>query len=364
MAERILVVDHEPETRRFVEVNLRLSGYDVETAETGRQALAFARESTPDLVVTDVATPDMDGCEMIRALRARGATSHVPVIVLTSRALTGDRVLGLTAGADDYLRKPCDPAELVARARSLLNRVGELRATSPLTGLPGNHRIDRELARRVGQREPLALAYADLNHFKTFNDRYGFLRGDDVLALTAQVTRDAVATCGDPEAFAGHIGGDDFMVLLAPDCVTGLCETIIAEFDRQVPSLYDDEDAARGYLELEDRRGRAHRAAIVSIAIGVATTERRWFADHRAIVEVATELKTFVKHNRPGSAYAIDGRRDHGPPAPRTEHDGHDGVDAMDGPNGESSVTRDRDHAAVGFGGNASAGQGEIPDRR
>lgn len=309
MSERILLVDGDPSARRFIEVNLRLEGFEVDVVDDGESALAVVRDRAPDLVVLDVQLSHLDGVEVVRRLRADPRTSHVPVIILTARSLTGDKVVGLAAGADDYVLKPVDPAELVARVRTTLRRTSELRATSPLTGLPGNHRIDRELARRLEAGRDFALIYADLNDFKTFNDQYGFLRGDEVIMLTARVLRDAVAAADDPDAFAGHIGGDDFMVVVHPDRVVPFCEATIADFDRSVPALYDPEDAARGYLEVVDRVGRTVRSPIVSIAMGVASTERRHFDDHREMVEVATEMKSYVKRTFPGSAYAIDSRR-------------------------------------------------------
>lgn len=331
MPERILVVDGDPATLRFVEVNLRLEGYAVDTASDGEQALAMVRAHPPDLVVLDVMIPGIDGLEVTRRLRADGVAAHVPIIILTAKSMTGDKVVGLAAGADDYVLKPFDPLELIARVRTTLRRTSELRATSPLTGMPGNHRIDRELAGRLDEGRDLALVYADLNDFKTFNDRYGFLHGDEVITLTARVIREAAAAVGDPDAFAGHIGGDDFMILVHPDRVAALCEAIIADFDRSVPALYDPEDAARGYLEITDRVGRVLRSPIVSIAMGVASTERRRFHDHREMVQVATEMKSFVKHTYPGSAYAIDSRRT--PEGDGQRPDGHpDGGDVGPAP--------------------------------
>jgi diguanylate cyclase (GGDEF)-like protein len=310
MSDTILVADNEPDILRFVEVNLRLEGFDVVLARDGTEALAQAFEVRPSLILLDVMMPGLDGFEVCRRLRADPRTSHVPVIFLTAKSMTADKVVGLTAGADDYVLKPFDPIELIARVRTTLQRAAELRATSPLTGLPGNHRIGVEISRRLMEGEDVAVVYADVNDFKSYNDRYGFLRGDGVILLTADVLQSALAEHAGSERFIGHIGGDDFIMICHPDTVEAVCRAVVSEFDQRIPTAYDPEDAEVGYLELPDRQGDTRRFPIITIALGVATTERREFSDHREMVEVATEMKSYLKRRRNGSAYAIDGRRD------------------------------------------------------
>jgi diguanylate cyclase (GGDEF)-like protein len=313
VADTILVADNEPDILRFVEVNLRLEGFRVELAKDGPEALERAFATRPQLILLDVMMPGLDGYEVCRRLRADQRTAQVPVIFLTAKSMVRDKVTGLTAGADDYVLKPFDPIELVARVRTTLQRAAELRATSPLTGLPGNHRIQLEIARHLAAEEPLAVIYADLNDFKAFNDRYGFLRGDEVLLLTTEVLREALAEHASASAFLGHIGGDDFMLLCRPDEAPAVCEAVSSQFDARVRDLYDPADAAAGYLELRNRRGELQRFPLMTIALGVATNERRSFDDHREIVEVATEMKTFLKQTRGRSGYAVDERAADGP---------------------------------------------------
>lgn len=112
---RILVVDNEADIRRFIEVNLRLEGFEVISAGDGEEGLARAFEFDPSLVLLDVMMPGIDGIEVCRRLRADPRSSHIPVILLTAKSLTVDKVVGLAAGADDYVLKPFDPMELVAR---------------------------------------------------------------------------------------------------------------------------------------------------------------------------------------------------------------------------------------------------------
>ena len=307
--DRILVVDNEADIRRFIEVNLRLEGFDVTSASNGEDGLVTAFEIDPSLVLLDVMMPGIDGIEVCRRLRADPRTSHVPVILLTAKSMTVDKVVGLAAGADDYVLKPFDPMELVARVRTTMRRAAELRGASPLTGLPGNHRIESEIARRLDQGQDIAVAYVDLNNFKAYNDHYGFLEGDKVIQATAQALRDVLTGTAYQDSFLGHIGGDDFVMVFDPSQTDDVCTESIRRFDELIPTMYADEDRERGHIELLDRRGELRKFGLVSIAIGVTTNSRRTFLDHRDIVSVATEMKTHVKKAHPDtSAYAVDGR--------------------------------------------------------
>lgn len=307
--DRILVVDNETDIRRFVEVNLRLEGFEVVVAGDGPEGLQRAFESDPALVLLDVMMPGIDGIEVCRRLRADPRTSHIPVILLTAKSMTVDKVVGLAAGADDYVLKPFDPMELVARVRTTLRRAADLRGASPLTGLPGNHRIETEISRRLEDDQPVAVAYVDLNDFKSYNDHYGFLEGDKVIQATAQVLREALTTGGTADSFLGHIGGDDFVMVFHPSLIDDVCIQGIRRFDEMIPALYATEDLERGHLELQDRRGQTQRYGLISMAIGATSNTQRTFIDHRQMVSVATEMKSHVKRSSPGrSAYAVDGR--------------------------------------------------------
>ena len=308
MGQTILIVDDDPDIARFIEVNLTTHGFEVLLASDGVEALEKALELRPDLALVDVMMPRMDGFQLVQRLRADPRTAGLPIIMLTARALTADKILGLTKGADDYIIKPFDPLELVARVKGTLHRVELMRAASPLTGLPGNVQIQGELQRRVDAGEPFALLYSDLDNFKAYNDHYGFLRGDDALRFAAQcIQNEALAVAGD-RAFVGHLGGDDFVVICPPELAEGLCRAIVAACDRQIAGLYDVQDAERGYIEVANRRQEVQRFPLLSISIGVATTERRRFSHPEQAVSVATEMKEYAKREE-GSSYMIDRRR-------------------------------------------------------
>ena len=306
---RVLVVDDDADIARFIEINLRLEGYEVQTAGDGAEALERITEQHPDLVLLDVMMPKLDGVQLCRLLRADPATANLPVIMLTAKTLSADKVVGLTAGADDYIIKPFDTLELVARVRSTLRRNAEMRSVSPLTGLPGNHRIDIEIAGRVASDTRFAVCYYDLDHFKAFNDRYGFLRGDDVIQLAASALRQAANESVDPPPFVGHVGGDDFVAVCEHEQAEPMSRRVVDLFDEEVRSKHDRGDADRGYLEVVDRQGVVRRSPLVSVSVGIALSGRRSYQDHREVVAVATEMKAVAKAT-PGSSIAIDRRGD------------------------------------------------------
>ena len=148
MSGRILVADDDADIARFIELNLSLEGFEVEVVHDGEAALAAVRRELPDLLLLDVMMPRLDGVAVLRQLRADAATAVLPVVLLTAKSMPADKVVGLTAGADDYIVKPFDTLELLARVQTTLRRTAEVRSASPLTGLPGNHRIDREIVTR------------------------------------------------------------------------------------------------------------------------------------------------------------------------------------------------------------------------
>ena len=227
MPERILIADDDPDILQFVRVNLELEGFEVATASDGQEALAQVIEKPPDLVLLDIMMPEMDGLSALRRMRAHPAAANTSVILLTARALPEDRVTGLELGADDYVTKPFDVDELMARVKAVLRRSQAMRDVSPLTGLPGNFRITRELEERIAGEDPIGLGHIDLDNFKAFNDHYGFMRGDQVIKFTAHVLLEAAAEVDDPKAFIGHVGGDDFVAVISPDVVEEFCKAVI-----------------------------------------------------------------------------------------------------------------------------------------
>ncbi|HEX2050054.1 MAG TPA: response regulator [Actinomycetota bacterium] len=319
--ELVLVADDDEDIVRFVEVNLRLEGFEVVTASDGEQALKEAYDRLPDLVLLDVMMPRLDGFEVCQRLRGDARTRQMSVIMLTARSLSADKVVGLTSGADDYMIKPFDPVELIARVKSALRRSREMRDLNPLTQLPGNVRVQEEVAARVADGGPFAVMYVDLDHFKAFNDFYGFLRGDEAIKTLARCVGDAVAANGAPESFVGHVGGDDFVVIVDPSAAEPIAERIIASWDAARIELYDADDARRGWIQVADRRSQLHRFPLTTVSIGIASNSTRPIRSHWEASEIASEMKQFAKRDSV-SSYAVDRRGAAADESPVLRHSG------------------------------------------
>jgi PleD family two-component response regulator len=306
-AKRILIVDDEADIRSVITDYLRDQGYAADQAASGREALEQIADTLPDLVILDVELPDMSGYEVCKRIREIPSTRYTPVIMLTAHNLEKEEIAGFNSGADDYVTKPFRPARLLARITTAIGRnVRDLDANA-LTHLPGNRAIIQEILKRVGAAVPFSVLYFDLNNFKAYNDRYGFVRGDQAIRMTAQVLERRVAAWDRGKTFLGHIGGDDFVAVIDDHDVGPLCEAIIRDFDATIPSLYDEPDRARGMITSVDRRGGKVDVPLMGIAIAVVTNRQKTFRHPGEVALIAGDLKKWVKSAN-GSAFVIDRR--------------------------------------------------------
>ena len=304
---KILLADDEQSVRQLLELVLRGQGYEVSAVQNGDQLVRMAQETVPDLVLVDLMMPGLDGYEVIRQLRNDTRTAHLPMLILTARSTPNDVVIGFESGADDYIIKPFNIPELLARIKGHLRRASQRPVRNPLTDLPGNVLLTEEVKYRIKRPEPFAYLYLDLDNFKAFNDTYGPARGDRVIKLLAEIIVEVVRSYGTNNDFIGHIGGDDFVALTSPDVYETICRNIIDRFDQRVRGLYDQNDLVRNYLQGIDRQGIPRRFPIITLSIGVVDSRNRAFANYEEISRIAAEMKQFAKQ-QPESSFALDVR--------------------------------------------------------
>jgi diguanylate cyclase (GGDEF)-like protein len=211
-------------------------------------------------------------------------------------------------GADDYVTKPFIPEELVARLRAVISRATTTRELNPLTGMSGNSDILREITQRLEANERFAVLYPDIDAFKSYNDHYGFVRGDDVIKTLSTIIFEVLEEMPSKRTFAGHVGGDDFVVLTEPQLAEPIADEITKRFDAAVPALYDLIDRERGWIEYEERNGNQVRADFVSVSIGVVIAEPRTYSSAAALAARAAEVKGVAKR-MPGSKWVLDRRK-------------------------------------------------------
>jgi GGDEF domain-containing protein len=181
--------------------------------------------------------------------------------------------------------------------------------TSPLTRLPGGVYIEKKLNQRIALKQPIAFCLLDIDHFKSFNDRYGYARGNELIKATATIIRKAVIELGSTTDFIGHIGGDDFVIITTPNHYDRICHAIVGTFDRTIPNIYDAEDRQRGYVIGENRQGQKVSFPLASISIAVVTNVQRQVVNYIQFGEISAEIKQRAKAIA-GSNYVVDQREE------------------------------------------------------
>lgn len=208
----ILFADDDPAMREMVSQVFTAAGHEIRVASSGAEALENLKHGEPSVVVLDYRMGTPDGLEVCRRIKENPRFAHLPVLILTGESELESRLRGFDAGADDYLAKPFDPRELLARVHAMLLLARRGLDRNPTSGLPGGEAMYREFERNREQGERFCVCYLDLDFFKPFSDRFGFAVADQVIRAVG-ATLISVTTAG---TFVGHVGGDDFVIFT--DC--------------------------------------------------------------------------------------------------------------------------------------------------
>ncbi len=279
----------------------------VVAAGTPDELMGVALRGRPRLVLLD----DRDGERAYAALRRLKSDSYtgiVPAVVMTDGSDASFQ-RAFEAGADEILPRDLALQEHRHRLDLLLRRSDRDVHVHPSTRLPGTFAIEAEMQRRIDLNASFAVCYADLDHFKEFNDRYSYYDGDRVIRVLSKLLHDVVkGICGE-DGFVGHIGGDDFIFVIPADMVTETCSEIVTVFDTLIGYQYSEQDRQAGYFFGKDRRGQLHRVPLMTLSIGVVTNAKRKFTHAAQVSQLATEMKGYAK-TLPGSVYSVDRRAD------------------------------------------------------
>lgn len=292
---RILLVDDDPDILDVLEITLSEENYELLKAGDGEEALKIIKSKPLNLVLLDYAMPKMNGRQVCLEVKKDILLRHLPIIMVTGKGEVKDKVGGLDAGADDYIVKPFEPKELLARIRMIIRRTERDLEANPLTRLPGNVSILNELSQCLENKSLFAVCYLDLDKFKAYNDKYGFEHGDEVIRETARILIHTMQEIGRPDDFIGHIGGDDFVIVTTPMLSDDICKKIIAAFEKISPSFYNETDRKNGYIIACDRQGKEQKIPLLSISIGIVTNEFRKIDHVAQIGEIGAELKSLAK---------------------------------------------------------------------
>ncbi len=302
---RILVVNPSKQERQVHASTLRAQGYEVVTAVSSEEAMLLLEAGVPDLFLIAADTRGMDGYALCEKLKMDPRLLNVPVIFTTHQAENDDIARSYAVGAVDYLVVPCHLSEILARVRThihlhnLLLEVQRLREvaidSNPLTHLPGNNTIMEVIQDAIDCNFDLALIYTDLDNFKSYNDAYGFSAGDDVLLFNAEVLRETLQEeCGG-DGFLGHIGGDDFVLMVQLDEMKRVGDAIVRKFDEGIQEFYSVEDQAQGGIVAQDRMGEMQEFPFMTISMGGVEMLRRKFTRYVEVAAVCAEVKHAAK---------------------------------------------------------------------
>jgi len=274
--------------------------------EHGRGAIEHLFTEPPDLLIVDNDLPDIKGLEVASIVKSENVYRQLPIILAASEAAVAESSW-CGVEVDDLLITPSNPTRVKALIFLTLARASRSFDANPLTRLPGNSSIIQRIQEMMDRKEDFALAYADLDFFKSFNDKYGFSRGDEVLMMTARVIVTTIRSFTGVKSFVGHIGGDDYVFILPPDVVEAACQRVVASFDSIVPHFYDEEDRVRGSIVSTDREGAIKTFPLMAISIAVVFNEGGRLSHYGQASQIATALKKKAKEDKK-SCYVLDSR--------------------------------------------------------
>lgn len=272
--------------------------------------LDISLKSIPSLIIINEESINEDVLELCEKIRKNEDNSITPIIVLTKDDCEEHKIDILKKSVEYVVPKNSNKEYLYYIIKNLSRLLTVNRTVSPLTGLPGNLPIQTELKKRLLKKEPFVVLYIDLDNFKAYNDVYGFLKGDEIIKLTAKTITKHIHALESTDAFVGHIGGDDFVAITNDDIdYEAICQDIIAEFDVEVLKLFNDTDIERKYIEVQNRKGVMEQFPLTSISIGVVVADAKRFSNILEIGEVGAQVKHLSKTTM-GSSYAIDRREE------------------------------------------------------
>jgi PleD family two-component response regulator len=268
---RILVVEDDRAISGLVGTILDKESYKVSVAEDGESALRLARAERPDLVLLDVLLPGINGFEVCQRLRQDPSTCLIPIMILTALDQIKDRVTGFKLGADEYMSKPFDALELMARVERTIRRSREGLAANPLTGLPGGVALEEEVRRRVTEKAPFSVARLGVAGLGDFNMAYGYERGDHVVRLVGMIVKSAVQELADKNDITVHFGSADFGFVSTPARVEVVAARTLENADVLLMMQYDEADRLRAEGEQTSRPLMSLKVGIVDIYPGGPT---------------------------------------------------------------------------------------------
>ena len=302
----LLVAEKVPPYTHWTKLLLE-RGYHAEIFSDINLAAEHILFKLPDMLLIEEKLHPALAKDLVFALKADLSLSSFPVLLI----LLPERISEIEWEEyliDDFICEGASDEEVVSRVHLAFVRASRLADTNPLTGLPGNTSILRKIEEVLKSKNPQAVAYVDIDHFKPFNDAYGFSRGDEIIRMLARILVHTVEQYAGVKGFVGHIGGDDFVFICPLEYAEDIARELIQKFDQLILNFIEPEDRERGCLITTDRQGVRCRIPWPSISIAIVPVWKDHFEHYGEVASAAAQIKKYVK-SIPGSAYLVDRRR-------------------------------------------------------
>jgi DNA-binding response OmpR family regulator len=305
---RILFVADDENLKDIVKACFEGWGYSVFLEDTRAADINRIIKLTPDVIIIDAHSTPKSRLEICDKVKNDLATAYVPIITIINKRHLREQLLDLKQGVDDYLVKPLDLMDLRVRIEMAIKRTQHSFYANSLTGLPGGIVIENVTKERLEGKQPFVVGHIDIDNFKSFNDKYGYQRGDRAILQTAYMLNTVVRNWGNKNDFVGHIGGDDFVVITSPDRYKVICQNFICMFDTIISFHYSPEEREKGYVVTKDRMNKVRRLPLMSVTIAlVIKNNDNEFHNTIELNERIAEVKQYLK-KIPGSKYMADRR--------------------------------------------------------
>jgi len=298
--------------------------YDFKIFDSFNQAYYSVYAEPPQLIIIDMnavsgnAGNDLEArkkeIKMINDMQLDNMLSNIPILFMLPADFDFNGIKDEKYFLKDYIKEPLNPYELEYKTDSIIYASKSALDANPLTKLPGNSSIMESIMDKLNKGVNFSFAYIDIDNFKSYNDKYGFLRGDEVIMMTSRLIATTVYDISktrrreiEKYVFIGHVGGDDFVVMSHSGDIIDISNAVICNFDKIILSFYDNTDKQRGYIESYDRQKKLRRFPVMSLSIAVIEDVNKKISHYGQISEIVSGLKSIAKE-KPGSNIVVDRR--------------------------------------------------------
>jgi diguanylate cyclase (GGDEF)-like protein len=295
--KRVLIISPDDKLKDVLDFCFDGWGYEVFLIGLPSDSdIKAAKRISPDVIIVDIQSARKEQMDICRVLKDDFSTAFIPVITLINKRQLRTQLLNLKQGVDDYLIKPPDPLDLRIRIEMAIRRSQHSIHASSLTGLPGGKILEDTLKEKLASGTPFSFSYVDIDNFKSFNDVYGYQKGDRVILQTAYLLFSTLKQSGNDSDFIGHIGGDDFAFITSLDKYEQVCRNFIKLFDSIIPFHYSPADRKQGFVIASDRSRRMKKIPLMSVSIAVFNKDNNSRTKNTIeINERIAEIKRYLK---------------------------------------------------------------------